>query len=79
MNIHLREWQEELKLPTFFLSSAKYNKMEFNMLILEYITRLSQTVKFNNYADNNINEFDIIISFFVLANKFIKLIQVNNS
>jgi hypothetical protein len=44
------------------------------MLILEYITRLSQTVKFNNYADNNINEFDIIISFFVLANKFIKLI-----
>jgi hypothetical protein len=41
---------------------------------LEYRTRLLQAVKFNNYADNNINEFDIIISYFVLANKFIELI-----
>lgn len=44
------------------------------MLILEYRTRLSQTVKLNNYADKDINEFNIIISFFALANKFIELI-----
>ena len=32
LNIYFREWQEELKLPTFFLPPAKYNKIEFDMV-----------------------------------------------
>jgi len=46
LNICLREWSEELELPTFFPPSVKYNRIEFNMVNYTMYFKASYT---NNY------------------------------